>query len=339
VVVSRLILRFAGCLDVLLAGALIGMLTTAGGSAQRIDDGQTYPNRAVRIIVPFPPGGPTDILARVLAQRMSKVWGQPVVIENQPGANTAIAAARVAKMPPDGYTLLAAMDVTLVLNPITARNLAYDPLKDFVPISLASKNTSLMSVRAEDGPRTVKELIARAKANPGKLNYGAGILTTRLAGYLFNREAGLEVQYIPFNGSAPTVQGLLTGAVDYIIDGAATSLPLVHDGKLRALAKLNSRPLPALPEVRPLAAEAGLPALDDISTWIGFVAPAGTPHRVIDKIQREIAKMYADPLIAQKLEKSGISAVSSTPEEFDAFVRKELDRWGQVFKDSSIQLN
>jgi tripartite-type tricarboxylate transporter receptor subunit TctC len=339
VVVSRLILRFAGCLGVLFAAALIGMLASAGASAQRIDDGQTYPNRAVRIIVPFPPGGPTDILARVLAQRLSEVWGQPVVIENLPGANTAIAAARVAKMPPDGYTLLAAMDVTLVLNPITARNLAYDPLKDFAPISLASKNTSLMSVRAEDGPRTVKELIARARANPGKLNYGAGILTTRLAGYLFNREAGLEVQYIPYNGSAPTVQGLLTGAVDYIIDGAATSLPLVHDGKLRALAKLNSRPLPALPEVRPLAAEAGIPALDDISTWIGFVAPAGTPRRVIDTIQREIAKMYADPLIARKLEKSGISAVSSTPEEFDAFVRKELDRWGQVFKDSGIQLN
>ena len=335
----RPILRFAWCSGILFAAALIGMLASAGASAQRIDDGQTYPNRAVRIIVPFSPGGPTDILTRVLAQRMSEVWGQPVVIENQPGANTAIAAARVAKMPPDGYTLLAAMDVTLVLNPITARNLAYDPLKDFAPISLASKNTSLMSVRAEDGPRTVKELIARVRANPGKLNYGAGILTTRLAGYLFNREARLEVQHIPFNGSAPTVQGLLTGAVDYIIDGAATSLPLVRDGKLRALAKLNSRPLPALPEVRPLAAEAGIPALDDISTWIGFVAPAGTPRRVIDKIQREIAKMYGDPVIAEKLEKSGISAVSSTPEEFDAFVRKELDRWGQVFKDSSIQLN
>ena len=338
-VVPRLILRFAWCSGILFAAALIGILASAGARAQRIDDGQTYPNRAVRIIVPFPPGGPTDILARVLAQRLSEVWGQPVVIENLPGANTAIAAARVAKMPPDGYTLLAAMDVTLVLNPLTARNLAYDSLKDFAPISLASKNTSLMSVRAEDGPRTVKELIARVRANPGKLNYGAGILTTRLAGYLFNREAGLEVQYIPYNGSAPTVQGLLTGAVDYIIDGAATSLPLVHDGKLRALAKLNSRPLPALPEVRPLAAEAGIPALDDISTWIGFVAPAGTPRRVIDKIQREIVTMYADPLIAQKLEKSGISAVSSTPEEFDAFVRKELDRWGQVLKDSGIQLN
>ena len=200
-VVPRLILRFAGCLRVLFAAALIGMLASAGASAQRIDDGQIYPNRTVRIIVPFPPGGPTDILARVLAQRLSEVWGQPVVIENLPGANTAIAAARVAKMPPDGYTLLAAMDVTLVLNPITARNLAYDPLKDFAPISLASKNTSLMSVRAEDGPRTVKELIARAKGSPGKLNYGAGILTTRLAGYLFNREAGLEVQYIPYNAA------------------------------------------------------------------------------------------------------------------------------------------
>ena len=206
VVVSRFIVRFAGCLGALFAAALIGILATASATAQRTDENQTYPNRAVRIIVPFPPGGPTDILARVLAQRLSEVWGQPVVIENQPGANTAIAAARVAKMPPDGYTLLAAMDVTLVLNPITARNLAYDPLKDFAPISLASKNTSLMSVRAEDGPRTVKELIVRGKGSPGKLNYGAGIITTRLAGYLFNREAGLDVQYIPFNGSAPTVR-------------------------------------------------------------------------------------------------------------------------------------
>jgi tripartite-type tricarboxylate transporter receptor subunit TctC len=231
------------------------------------------------------------------------------------------------------------MDVTMVLNPITTKNLSYDPLKDFAPITLASKNTSLLSVRAEDGPNTVRELIARAKANPGKLNYGAGIITTRLAGYLFNREAGIDVQYIPFQGSPPTVQGLLTGAVDYIVDGAATSLPLIKAGKLRALAKLNGRPLPALPDVKPLAVEAGIPALDDISTWIGFVAPAGTPRAVIDKVQREIATMYADPAVAEKLEKSGISQASSTPEEFDSFVRKELDRWEQVFKDSGITLN
>ena len=209
----------------------------------------SYPNRTVRIVVPFPAGGPTDILSRVVGQRLSEVWGQPVVIENQPGANTAIAAARVAKMPADGYTLLAAMDVTMVLNPITNKSLPYDPLKDFAPITLGSKNTSLLTVRADDGPKTVKELIARAKANPGKLNYGAGIITTRLAGYLFNREAGIEVQYIPFSGSPPTVQGLLNGAVDYIVDGTATSLPLIQGGKLRPLAKLNSRPLAALPDV------------------------------------------------------------------------------------------
>ena len=339
----RLILRLAASFCAVCACSglvcLICMLAISDAAAQGTADGGSYPNRAVRIIVPFPPGGPTDILTRVLGQRMSEVWGQPVVIENQPGANTAIAAARVAKMPPDGYTLFAVMDVTMVLNPITASNLSYDPLKDFAPITLASKNTSLLSVRTEDGPKTVKELIARAKASPGKLNYGAGIITTRLAGYLFNREAGLDVQYIPFNGSAPTVQGLLTGTVDYIFDGAATSLPLIQSGKLRALAKLNSRPLPALPEVRPLAIEAGIPALDDISTWIGLVAPAGTPRPIVDKIQREVVKMYADPVIAEKLEKSGISAASSTPEEFDAFVRKELDRWDRVFKDSGIKLN
>jgi tripartite-type tricarboxylate transporter receptor subunit TctC len=328
--------HFTGLFAILIA-IFVGALSFAQGAETA--DVQNYPNRPVRIVVPFPAGGPTDILMRVVGQRMSEVWSQPVVIENQPGANTAIAAARVAKMPADGYTLLAAMDVTMVLNPIASRSLGYDPLKDFAPITLASKNTSLLSVRAEDGPSSVKELIARAKANPGKLNYGAGIITTRLAGYLFNREAGLDVQYIPFNGSAPTVQGLLTGSVDYIVDGTASSLPLIQTGKLRALAKLNSRPLPALPDVKPLATEAGIPALDDISTWIGLVAPAGTARGIIDKIQREVATMYADPAIAEKLEKSGISAVSSTPEEFDAFVRKELTRWGQVFRDSGIQLN
>jgi tripartite-type tricarboxylate transporter receptor subunit TctC len=322
-----------------LALVLLSSVWSAGPAGAQGADAHAYPNRPVRFIVPFPAGGPTDIVTRIVAQRLSEVWGQAVVVENQPGANTAIAAARVAKMPADGYTLFAVMDVTMVLNPITNKTLPYDPIKDFTPITLASKNTSLLSVRVEDGPRTVAELIARAKANPGKLNYGAGIITTRLAGYLFNREAGIEAQYIPFSGSPPTVQGLLTGAVDYIIDGAATSLPLIQGGKLRALAKLNSRPLPALPDVRPLAVEAQIPALDDISTWIGFVAPAGTPRDIVDKVQREVVRMYADPVIADKLEKSGISSASSTPEEMSAFVRKELERWGQVFKDSGIQLN
>jgi tripartite-type tricarboxylate transporter receptor subunit TctC len=318
--------------------ALAATLAAASAAAQGADPAN-YPNRAVKMIVPFPAGGPTDILARVVSQRLSEVWGQPVVIENLPGANTAIAAARVAKLPLDGYTLLAAMDVTMVLNPLASKALAYDPLKDFSFITLGAKNTSLLTVRAADGPKTVAELIARAKAAPGKLNYGAGIVTTRLAGHLFNREASLDVQYIPFNGSAPTVQGLMTGAVDYIVDGIASHIALINSGQLRALAKLNNRPLPALPEVRSLAVESGFPALDDISTWIGFVAPAGLPRSVADKIHREIVRMYEDPAIAQKLEQSGISAATAPPDEFETFVRKETERWGKVFKDSGIQLN
>src|SRR5499426_2941565 len=310
--------RAARCLAIAIA-----VITTAGAFAQA-PDAKTWPDRTVRIIVPFPAGGPTDILARVIAQRMSEDWGQPVVVENRPGGDTVIAAQQVAKAPPDGYTLLAAMDTTLVMNLATKKNLPYDPYKDFAYITMASHNTSLLSVRAEDGPKTVKELIAKAKASPGRLNYGAGIITTRLAGYLFAREAGIEVQLIPYKGSSDVVQGLLTGAVDFIVDGIAAALPLVQSGKVRALAKLNSRPLPALPEVQPLRVAAGLPDLADISSWTGLVAPAGTPRPIVDRIQAAVVKMYADPVIYKKLEGSGITAVSSTPEEFEAYFRKEL---------------
>jgi tripartite-type tricarboxylate transporter receptor subunit TctC len=300
---------------------------------------QEFPNRPIRIVVPFPAGGPTDILARIVAQKMQQDWGQPVVVENRPGADTALGAQQVARAAPDGYTLLAAMDTTLVMNPATKPSLPYDPFKDFAAVTLAAKNTSLLMVRAEDGPRTIQELIARGKANPGKLNYGAGIITTRLAGYMFNQAAGIDVQLIPYKGSAEVVQGLLTGAVDYIIDGVASSLPLIRGGKFRALAKLNSRPLPTLPDVPPLAVAAGMPALDDMSSWIAFVAPAGTPRAIIDRIRGEVAGMYADPVIRDRLETAGINPVASTPEELDAFFRLEAVRWKKAFEDSGIKLD
>ncbi len=313
------------------------VLTAAAAAAQ--GDARNFPDRAVRIIVPFPAGGPTDILARVIGQRMSDDWGQPVVIENRPGGDTVIAAQQVAKAAPDGYTLLAAMDTTLVMNPATKKNLPYDPHKDFTYITMAAQNTSLLSVRAEDGPKTVKELIAQAKAKPGKLNYGAGIITTRLAGYLFAREAGLTVQLIPYKGSPDVVQGLLTGAVDFIVDGIATALPLIQGGKVRALAKLNSRPLSALPDVQPLSVAAELPGLGDMSSWTGLVAPAGTPRPIVEKIQREVAAMFADPAVFKKLEGAGIAATSSTPEEFEAYFRKEAVRWDNAFRESGIKLD
>src|SRR5215472_10746467 len=170
--------------DRLFAAALLIALSATSVAAQE------YPNRPIRIVVPFPAGGPTDIVSRVIGQRMSEDFGQPVVIENRPGGNTVIGAVQVARAAPDGYTLLAAMDTTLVLNPATTKNLPYDPFKDFAAITLAAKNTSLLIVRGSDGPKTIPELITRAKAAGGRWNYGAGILTTRLAGYLFNREAG-----------------------------------------------------------------------------------------------------------------------------------------------------
>jgi tripartite-type tricarboxylate transporter receptor subunit TctC len=269
---------------------------------------------------------------------MSEDWGQPVVIENRPGGDTAIGAVQVAKAAPDGHTLLAAMDTTLVMNPATKTSLPYDPFKDFAPITMAAKNTSLLTVRASDGPKSIPELIARAKTS-GKMNFGAGIITTRLAGFLFNRAAGINVQLIPYKGSAEVVQGLLTGAVDYIIDGTASSLPLIKGGQFRALAKLNNRPLPALPDLPPLAEAAGMPELDDISSWIAFVAPAGTPKAIVDKLQDKVAKIYADPTTYDKLVASGINPVSSTPEEFDAFFRKEAVRWAKAFKESGIKLD
>jgi tripartite-type tricarboxylate transporter receptor subunit TctC len=302
-------------------------------------DAATFPSRPIRIIVPFPAGGPTDINARIIAQRMSEDFRQPVVIENRPGGNTAIGAQAVAKAEPDGYTLLAAMDTTLVMNPATATApLSYDPFRDFATITLTAKNTSLLTVRAADGPKSVQELIARAKANPGKLNYGAGIITTRLAGYLFAREAGIAVQLIPYKGSADVVQGLLTGSVDFTVDGVAANLPLIQAGRLRPLAKLNNRPLPVLPDLQPLGVAAGLPQLEDMSSWIGLVAPAGTPRAVVDKIAREVATIYADKAVAERLEKAGITAATSTPAEFDAFFRAEAKRWTEVFRESGIKL-
>ncbi len=324
----------AALFRLMLAGLVLAV-TAVGALAQA----ENYPDRAVRIIVPFPAGGPTDILARVIAQRMSDDWGQPVVIENRPGGDTIIGALQLAKAAPDGYTLLAAMDTTLVLNPATKKNLPYDPFKDFAYVTMAAHNTSLLTVRAEDGPKTAKELISRGKSSPNRLNFGAGIITTRVAGYLFAREAGFGVQLIPYKGSAEVVQGLLTGAVDFIVDGIASSLPLIKSSKFRALAKLNSRPLSALPDVEPLAVAAGLPGFEDISSWSGLVAPAGTPRPVVEKISREVATMFADPVVFKKLEASGITAVSSTPDEFDAFFRKEAARWEAALRDSSIKLD
>jgi tripartite-type tricarboxylate transporter receptor subunit TctC len=296
-------------------------------------EGKNYPSRTIRIIVPFPAGGPADIVARFVGQKMSEDWGQPVVIENRAGGNTAIGAQAAARSAPDGYTLFVPMDTTMVMNPLVTPNLAYDPLKDFAPITLLTKNMSLVVVRG-DGPKTIKELIAKAKTNPGKLNMGAGTITSRLGALLFAKTAGIEVQLVPFKGSPEIGQAVLAGTVDFALDSTGTSLPLIEGGRYRALAKYSDRPLPILPDVPSLSVAADLPGLEESSTWVALVAPAGTTPAIIEKIHSEVAGIYADPVMIAKLEKLGIFPVSSAPVEFETFIRRETERWSKVLKDS-----
>jgi tripartite-type tricarboxylate transporter receptor subunit TctC len=320
-----------------LAGLIVAIALPLGPAAAE-DAAKDFPNRPIHIIVPFPPGGPTDFVARIIALKMSQDWNVGVVVENRPGGNTVIAAQVVAKSPPDGYTLLTPMDTTLVLNPATGVAAPYDPFTAFAAITLLARNTALLIVRARDGPKSVKELIARAKANPGKLNYGAGIMTTRLQVALLSKEAGIRVVLVPYKGSADVAEGVLDGSVDFAGDGFVTSLPLIKGGQFRALAKFDSRPLPQLPDVPTLAQAAGLPQLRDLSSWIGLVAPAGTPKAVVDKIHQEIVRIYADPQIAQRLDKGGINAVTMTPAEFDQFFHAEAAHWTAFLKDNGISL-
>ncbi len=317
--------------------AAFALLTVAPARAQERAqdvDAKDYPNRPIHIVVPFPAGGPTDLLTRIIAKEMTASWGQPVVIENRPGADTAIGAVAVAKAEPDGYTLLAAMDSTMVLNPLVKTKLPYDPLKDFDPISLGAKNISVLEVRADSSIHDVHDLSETLKARPGALNLGAGTTHGRLAALLFAKLTGTNFAVIPYKGSADTVEALLTGSVDIGIDGIASSLPLITSGKFRPLAKLSERPLQQLSDLPPLAEAAGVPELGDISTWIGFYAPAGTSSEIVGKLQNFIATIYADPVVAKRLEDAGIIAVSSTPAELDTFVRSETIRWGKVIHDN-----
>jgi tripartite-type tricarboxylate transporter receptor subunit TctC len=309
----------------------------APATAQQQDAARDFPNRAMRIVVPFPAGGPADVIARILAQKMSDDWGQPVVVENRAGGNTVIGATVVAKAAPDGYTLLMAIDSTLTMNQFLYRSLPYDPINDFAPITAVTKTVSVLAVSGKTGPASVAELIARAKAAPGKLNFGAGTITAQLMGHLFHRAAGLDIVYVPFKGTPETVNGLLTGSVDLIYAANVTVDPLIESGQVRALAKLDSRTPPSTAHLPTLAAAANLPNLDDISVWLGLVAPKGTPEAVVLKLQHKVAQTLADPAVAQRLERTGAYPMVGTPAEFGAFIREEADRWSKVLAETGIK--
>src|SRR3954462_8970762 len=226
----------------LIALALLSGLATSPATAQERAD--AFPTRAIKIVVPFPAGGPSDVLARMIGQKLTEDWGQPVVIENRPGANTVLGAQQVAKAAPDGYTLLMAIDSTLTMNQYLYRTPPYDPLNDFVPITLVAKTMQLLIVNAASDVKTVRDLISKAKAQPGKLNYGAGTITTKLTGYLFNKAAGIETVLVPYNGSAEVAHGVLTKTGDFSFDGPSASLSLIQGGQFGGLATSGSAPSP-----------------------------------------------------------------------------------------------
>jgi tripartite-type tricarboxylate transporter receptor subunit TctC len=315
-------------------------LLAAPAAAQTVSNAAShYPSRAIHIVVPFPAGGPSDVVARLLAQQMNEDWGQPVIIDNRPGGNTVIAAQAVAKAEPDGYTLLMAIDSTLVMNQYLYKSLPYDPINDFEPITTTTKTVSVLAVSAAEGPKTLKDLIATAKAAPGKLNYGAGTITAQLMGYRFHKAAGLDIVYVPFKGTPATVNGLLTGSVQIIYGAHATVGPLIESGKVRALARLDRNAPASMASIPTLADAAGLAGLEDMSVWLGLVAPKGTPKPIVDKIQQKVAEIMATPAMHEKAERIGAFPITSTPSQFRTFIRQEAARWEPVLKETGIRFD
>jgi tripartite-type tricarboxylate transporter receptor subunit TctC len=319
----------------LLSVLAVTLLAAGAATAQRRPDG--FPARTVRIIVPFPAGGPTDVIARLIGMKLTETWGQSVLIENRPGANTVIGAQIVAKAAPDGYTLLMAIDSTLAMNQFLYRTPPYDPINDFAPVTLVARTSQFLSVNAASDIKSVGELIAKAKAEPGRLTYGAGTIVTKLAGFLFSKTAGITTTMVPYNGSADVAQALLTRSVDFTFDGPTTTIPNVQAGKFRVLAKFDERPFPAAPDAPVITRD--LPGVGEIIVWVGLVAPHGTPSAIVGAIQREVATALSDRAIATTAEAAGLYPAPGTPEAFAAFIRREADRWSKVLPETGMRFD
>jgi len=301
---------------------------------------QTYPSKPIRFVVPFPPGGPLDITGRAIAQKLAESWGQPVVVDNRPGAGGGIGAELVAKSPGDGYTLLMGAVSTHAINPSLYAKVPYDPQKDFVPVALVAQVPNILVVNPSLPVHSVKELIDYARAKPGALSFGSGSTgsTGHLAGELFKTMAGVDMVHIPYKGGAPAMQDLLAGQTQLMFDNLANALPQVKAGKLRALAVTTSKRSPAVPDL-PTVAESGLPGFD-LTTWFGVFVPAGTPPETVAKLNAEIVKALASKDLAERLAAMGtVPPERNTPESFAAFVRAEAAKYAQVVKSSGARVD
>ena len=298
---------------------------------------QTYPDKPIRILVGFAAGGPADITARLIGDRLSEAWGKPVIVENVTGAAGNLATDRVAKSAPDGYTLLAAASATIVTNPSLYQKLPFDPVKDLAPITQAVYTPNVLAVHPELPVRSVQELVAYARQNPGKLTFGsAGAGTSQhLAGELFKTMAGIDIQHVPYRGIAAVMPDLIAGRLTFAFGNISAVLPLVREGKLRALAVSSTRRYASVAEL-PTMIEAGFPGFDS-TAWFGLMAPAGTPPDIIEKLHRESVRILALPDVRARFDALGIEVIGNTPAEFATVIQTETPHWAKVIKDAGIK--
>jgi tripartite-type tricarboxylate transporter receptor subunit TctC len=296
---------------------------------------ESYPSKPVRFILPFPPGGPTDILGRLIAERLGAQLGQPVVTENRGGAGGNVGAEAAAKSAPDGYTIVLVAP-SLAISPTLYTKLNYDPVKDLAPITLVATVPNVVVTQVAH-PATLREFIAAAKAKPGVMNFGSGGSGTsnHLAGELFNILAGTNLTHVPYKGVNLAMQDVMAGRIDLVVIGVPAAAPHVKAGKLHALAVIAPQRLPALPDV-PTVAEAGLPGFE-VTTWYGILAPAGTPRPIIAHLNAELVKAMHSPEMKERLAGIGTEPVTNTPEEFAAYIHAEIAKWGDVIRKANLR--
>ncbi|MGY6270269.1 Bug family tripartite tricarboxylate transporter substrate binding protein [Achromobacter denitrificans] len=302
-----------------------------------------YPEREVRIVVPFPAGGTTDIAARVVAAELGKAWNKPVVVDNKAGAGGNVGTAEAARAAPDGYTLLMGTVSTHAINQSVYAKLPYDPVKDFVPVTLVIPVPNILELNPkfadQHGIRNVADLIKYLKANPGSVNMastGNGT-STHLSGELFQNMTGTHMTHVPYKGSSPALTDVMAGSADLIFDNLPSSMGFLKSGKLRPLAVTGAQRSPALPDV-PTMAEAGVKGYD-ASSWFGLLAPAGTPPAVVDKIQHDVAAALQLPAVRAQLQAQGATPSGNTPEQFKQFMAQETAKWAEVVKKSGAKVD
>lgn len=300
---------------------------------------QTYPEKPIRLIVPNSPGGSLDRYSRMIAQMLAEPLGQTALVDNRPSAGGIIGADIVAKSAPDGYTLLMGATPTMAINvTLYAGKMPYNPQKDFTPITLTAKLPSMLAVHPSVPAKSVKELIALAKAKPGKLNYGTSGIGSgnHLVGEMVKAEAGVDMVHVPFGGGAPALIALLSGQIEVIITPPPTLMPMVKAGRIRAIAITSAKRMPAMPEV-PTIAESGFPGFE-ATLWFCIVAPAGVPQSVVTRLHTALVPILNSPEYRKRLAAEGATAESSTPEELAAFVRAEVPKWAKVVKSSGAKI-